>query len=209
MVAGVAVLLIVLPVALLWYGLTVRPDYWPPPDPSRQDTRQVALRFEEAMRASVRSEWTIDVPQDQLNAWLATRVTEWGADRGVHPRTLELIGKSMIAVDLDGIEVAWAFRKFGISGVVRLRYRPVMGEDKRVRLAIQYARAGIVPVPVTYALESILASVPRDEAGDEGLFERARMVDLTVPTRDGRRVSVVDVTVVPGKFVVTSRTTPR
>ena len=222
--------LVVMPAGVLWYGLSARPDYWQPIDRARPEVRAAAERFEQAMREQVRpaaapptqtavqtpapatpvlsepSEWTVEVTQEQLNTWLAVRVTEWGANRGVHPRVLELMSRSMISIDLDAIEVALPFTRASISGVILLRYRPVVGEDKRVRLVAQDAHAGIAPVPIAMALDSILAHVPRGQEGEvESLRRRARSLDLLIPLRDGRTISVVDMALLPGKTVLTLR----
>jgi hypothetical protein len=75
-----------------------------------------------------------------------------------------------------------------------------------MRLAIQDAHAGLVPVPVSMAIDSILARLNlADEAELERLRRRARAIDIVVPLRDGRKVSVVDLTALPGKFVMTCR----
>jgi hypothetical protein len=200
----------VLSAGALWYGLSVKPAYWPPPDRTRADVRQAAERFEQALRAYTRSaqvEWTADVPQDELNRWLAVRVTEWGVNRGVHARVLDLMSRSMVNVDLDGAEVGMPFRWMGISGVLRLRYKPSAGPDRRVRMAVQSARAGLVPLPVSMAVEGILARLGiGDEAEVERLRARARSIDIVVPLRDGRKIGVADLTPLPGKFVMTCRT---
>lgn len=208
------VVVIVASAAALWYALSVTPDYWQPIDRTRPDVRQTAERFEQTLRAYVRPappakpspEWTADVPQDQLNRWLAVRVTEWGVNRGVHPRVLDLMSRSMVNVDLDATEVAMPFRWMGISGVIRLRYKPSMADDKRVRLVVQDAHAGLVPLPVSMTIDGILTRLNvGDGAEIERLRRQARSIDIVVPLRDGRKASVVDLTPLPGKFVMTCR----
>lgn len=224
-------LLIVMPTAVVWYGLSFKPDYWQPVDPTQPDVRQAAERFEQSLREQVRPplptpgpsfisgpsltpgraepvEWTVEITQEQLNVWLRVRLTEWGANRGVDPRVLELLSRGMISIELGAVEVALPFTKAAVSGVIRLRYRPAGGGgDGRVRLIAEDAHAGLAPVPIATAFESILSHVPQGEEGKiEGLRARARAIDLLVPLRDGRVAGVVDMALLPGKAIVTFRT---
>jgi hypothetical protein len=220
---GLCLLLIVLPAGLLWYAVTVKPDYWPPADRADPAVRRAAEQFERAMRAQVnpmpaslaqapapapaeRPEWTAEVTQDQLNWWLAARLKEWGVDRGVGPWALDLLSRSMVNVDLDGLEVAIPFEKAGISIVVRFRYKPVVGADNRVRLVCQDAHAGLIPVPIRMALDAILAQVPEGQRQEvESLRAKALSAEALIPLRDGRKVSVIDMALLPEKFVITCR----
>jgi hypothetical protein len=149
----------------------------------------------------------VEITQEQLNVWLRVRLTEWGANRGVDPRVLELLSRGMISIELGAVEVAVPFKKAAISGVIRLRYRPAAGGDGRVRLMTEDAHAGLAPVPISTAIESILSHVPQGDEGEiERLRARARAIDLLVPLRDGRLVGVVDMALLPGKAIVTFRT---
>ena len=212
-------LLLGLSTIALWYALSATPAYWQPVDRTRPEVREMAERFEQMMRAHLRTtpapgtsapaeprEWTADVIQDQLNSWLAVRVTEWGVNRGVHPRVLELMSRSMVNIDLEATEVALPFQWLGIAGVMRLSYTPAVGADKRMRLLIRDAHVGLVPVPVAMAIEAILARLGvAVEAEIERLRGQARALAIVVPLRDGRRASVTDLTPLPGKFVMTGR----
>jgi hypothetical protein len=238
-VGALVLLLVAIPAATVWYGLSFKPAYWEPVDETRPDAREAAARFEQSLRNHVPpapessrstfsptiplapgdpaapgrrepAEWTEEIMQAQLNAWLRSRVADWGANRGVNPRLLELLGRSQVSIDLGVVEVAVPFTKASISGVVRMRYRPVTGGDGRVRLMAEEAHAGLAPVPVSMAIDNLLANVP---GGDEGEIERLRArasaIDLVVPLRDGRQVGVVDMALIPGQAIVTFRTLGR
>lgn len=217
-------LMIVVPVGLLWYGVSAKPDYWQPIDRTRPDAREAAERFEQAMSAQVRQmpapvtqtpapvtpapaerpEWTVEVTQEQLNSWLAVRLTEWGANRSIDPRMLDRMSRSMVNVDVDAVEVAVPFEQAGVSSIVRLRYKPVLGEDKRVRLVLQDAHAGLIPVPITTVFAGILAYVPQGQPGElESLRRKIQALDLLIPLADGRTVSVVGMQLRPGKLLLT------
>jgi hypothetical protein len=227
----VVVLAIVVPALLLWYGVSSKPDYWQPPDPKRPEVREAAERFEAAMTAQVpkatvpptaapgqppltpgtppaadRPEWTVEVTQEQLNSWLAVRVAEWGVKRRIDARVLDRLAHSVVNVDLEGVEVAVPVEKAGVASIVRLRYRPVPGGDKRVRLVLQGAQAGMVPVPINTVLDNIAAYVPRGQRDEiENLRGKVQSLDLLIPLEDGRKVGVVDLALLPGKFVLTCR----
>jgi hypothetical protein len=228
-VIALLLLLIVMPTAVVWYGLSFKPDYWEPIDQTRPEVRQSAERFEQSLREQVRPppaprlsfmpgpsltpgrsepvEWTVEITQEQLNVWLRVRLTEWGANRGFDPRVLELLSRGMISIELGAVEVAVPFKKAAISGVIRLRYRPTAAGDGRVRLMAEDAHAGLAPVPIATAIESILSHVPQgDESEIERLRARARALDLLIPLRDGRLVGVIDMALLPGKAIVTFRT---
>jgi hypothetical protein len=238
-VGALVLLLIGIPAATVWYGLSFKPAYWEPVEETRPDAREGAVRFEQSLRNHVPpasetsrssfsptvplapgsqavpgrrepTEWTEEITQAQLNAWLRSRVTEWGANRGVNPRLLELLGRSQVSIDVGVVEVGVPFTKASISGVVRMRYRPVTGGDGRVRLMAEDAHVGLAPVPISMAIDNLLSDVPGADEGEiERLRARASAIDLVVPLRDGRQVGVVDMALIPGQAIVTFRTLVR
>jgi hypothetical protein len=221
----VAVLLLfVVPTLVLWYAVSSKPDYWQPLDPQRTDVRETAQQFEQAMSAQVpkpaaaapatdqpapsgaRSEWTAEVTQDQLNSWLAVRVTEWGVKRRIDPGVLDRLSRSVVNVDLDGVEVAIPVERVGLATILRLRYKPVVVEGKRVRLMLQGAQAGLVPVPIATVLDKVAAYLPQGQQAEiEALRGKVQSLDLHLPLEDGRTVSVTDLALLPGKLLVTCR----
>jgi hypothetical protein len=224
-IAMVAVLLlVVVPTLLLWYAVSSKPSYWQPLDPQRTDVRETARQFEQAMSAQVpkpaaavpatdqpapsgeRSEWTLVVTLDQLNSWLAVGVTEWGVKRGLDPRVLDRLSRSVVNVDLDAVEVAVPVERAGLATILRLRYKPVVGEGKRVRLMLQGAQAGLVPVPITTVLDNIAAYLPQGQRAEiEALRGKVQSLDLRLLLEDGRTVSVTDLALLPGKLLLTCR----
>ena len=218
----VALLLFVVPTLLLWYAMSRKPAYWQPLDPQRKEVREAAERFEQAMSAQVpkpavaapgqpgppaeRSEWTTVVTLDQLNSWLAVRVAEWGAKRRIDSGLLDRLSRSVVTVDLDAVEVAIPLERAGLATILRLRYKPRVGEQKRVRLILQQAQAGLVPVPINTVLNIVGAYLPGGQRAEvEALRAKVQSVDLRVPLEDGRTVTVTDLAVLPGKFVLTCR----
>ena len=210
-------LLFVVPTLSLWYAVSSKPAYWQPPDPQRPSVREMAEAFEQAMSAQVpkltaaapatgqpapaaeRLEWTAVVTLDQLNSWLAVRVADWGVKRRIDPRVLDRLSRSVVNVDLDAVEIAIPIERAGLASILQLRYKPMVGGHRPVRLMLQEAHAGLVPVPIDTVLDKVAAYLPQTLRG------KVQWLDLQIPLEDGRTVSVTDMALLPGKFLLTCR----
>jgi hypothetical protein len=223
-------LLVLVPFGVLWYGVSAKPVYWRPIDGTQANVREAAERFEQAASSQLsqlssqrdqqdsdqraqgdqrdqrggQPVWTMEVTQEQLNNWLAARLPGWGANRRIDPRLLDRISHSMVSIDLDGVEVAVPLERVGVTSIIRLRYKPVVADDKHVRLVLQDAHAGLVPLPIRTVLEGIIAYMPQGRKGElDTLRGQVQSLDLLVPLQDGRTVSLAGMELLPGKLVLT------
>jgi uncharacterized protein YpmS len=206
-------LLILAAIAVPGWLVRSTPAYWRPVDVADP---QVTARAEEVesriatQTTSVRpadESWTLELTEEQVNAWLATRLRQWLANQGVDQEARDLVPHAMMNFADQRIELAAELKLKGISQVVRLRYRPQAVTDEPSRLKLESVYAGRMRIPLEMIVEQVRARIGGADAEDAAeVIAALRSIELVLPLDDGRTVTVTDVQVSPGRAVLTCRT---
>src|ERR1041385_5952442 len=110
------VVLIVAVAGVSWWAASSTPAYWQQID--RDDPRVVQRgaaveNFISTQATSARPDmerWSIELTQEQVNAWLATRLPMWLANQGVDERVIEFFPNLLVHVADKKVEFAAQMR---------------------------------------------------------------------------------------------------
>lgn len=128
---------------------------------------QAAAFYSDAQSAT---EWAIDLPLDQVNAWLATRLTE-----AVEPRSQDAtvdLYEPRVWANNDLLMLSAQTIVGPIEGVLTIGVRPTVTDRGEIALEFADTRVGSLPVPPTGVAEHVRRSfvgsvVPLRWAGGE------------------------------------------
>ena len=213
---GLAVAAVLVPALVLFLAISIPPSGWSPvpADPAAAELRGEALeRFLSAEFSQVRPDdapWAIRLREDDVNAWIATRLPKWEANAGHPPSPAAEVrfraGEVRMRVTLDG---------FGVDPVLEAGLAPAVVDGPggtALTLRLRSVSLGRLPLPrfgaslITASLEaaglrsmtpSAVSAVTEDRfAVDYGLS-------------DGRTVRLDAIAVEEGGLVLEVRTLPR
>jgi len=198
-------LLVVLPIVILlaaiYFMLTDAPDYWHVVDADDPQTIAESQAFENILATELTAVrpagevWRLDLDERTANQWVATRLPQWLANRGLDTRVLDALRNPMLAVVDDRVEIAAAVDAPIGDVVVQLRFTATApGAAGNIQLSLDRVRVGSIEVPIEPVIDHLLSSGVLDE-GDREDIEHARQqmgeIDLVLPIGDGRLVRVV------------------
>ncbi len=197
--------------AIAWWLAGLTPRWYHPVDPN--DTAGTALGetaeyrlVEEFQRIRPQEEvWRLRIPEDAINAWLATRLPQWLSGQGVQwPVDLS---PPQVHITPAGIEVAIASDAFG-SRIGRFRVYPIITGDQ-LGIASPTLRVGRLPVPLPASW--IRPTLQDALAQTEDLTFLATLlegdpIDAEVPLVDDRHVRLRAITLESGACVLQAST---
>ncbi|NNF44824.1 MAG: hypothetical protein HKO59_02285 [Phycisphaerales bacterium] len=203
-----------------WWRSQQAPDWFAPPDPAAADVAALAEQVEygiveEFHRIRSDDAWTLRVRDDQVNAWLATRMPEWVA----HEQTIqwpEEFGTPQLRFTPAGIDLAVDVHVGDGTQVLVTRLTPRF-ERGRLLLDIDKVGLGRLNLPGAVAtktldlIEQIAPGGVIDPAATHGLLGVLGgngTVDASIALPDGRRVQLIDMLARDGAVDLTSRTLP-
>jgi len=206
-IAGVALLTIVISAAYVWQQLNALPEYWSPldaTDPQVQRTGEVIEQQVTSTTTRVRpaaDAWTLELTQDEANAWLASRMPKWLENQNVDRTLIEQLRRSMVRFQPDRVELAVQ----GLFGerVLRAIYAPGEPVDDLATLKLTGLMTGRIALPVETVLDKVAAAEPRFDAQARSMLENP---PLLVPLGDGRVVQCERIEVGDGTIRLTCRT---
>jgi hypothetical protein len=197
-----------------WWLVRAAPRYWTTVNAGDPEIRQRAAAVESFVSTQtthVRPDmerWSIELTQDQVNAWLATRLPMWLANQGVEQSVIEFVPSVLVHVGDEKVEFAAELKLNGKTQIVQFVYRAADGEGPEpVRLTLEGVYAGRLPLPVDWTIEQIKQrlSARGREAADQ-LRSLLESIDLVLKLDDGRMVKVVDMALRDGKAILTCQT---
>lgn len=222
-VLGVLLLLLVglIGAAVVWGWSAWRktPEYWqvidaPPVSPRRAELAQRAERFEYWVVerfGQVREDaglWQIELDQQEINLWLATRLPQWLANQKI--QMPDWLHDPMVVVQSGRVIVAAQMRTEALDKVVSLEYEPRTGESGVVELGLQQVRGGNLPLPYEQVMDAAQSQIDSENQQRVAEFNLLRDKLRAVPLRreldDGRTIEVLEVRAEPGKLTLTCRT---
>jgi len=208
---------------LLWQLTWVAPLKYRPP--AEDDAQAIALAekveyrlIEEAQKVRKPDDtWTLRVRDEQVNAWLATRLAEWVA----HEQDIRLpnsVRRPQVAFDDDGVRL---FLEIVLPDSDRPRVLTAdiapRVDDQGLWLTVEGVSFGMIPMrgkPVE-RIGRLIEQLAPEGSIDRPAMERAmdllsgrRPVASDITLADGRHVRIMDLDHGNGFVDITSRTIP-
>ena len=164
--------------------------------PARGEAFEQALASELTKIRPTDEEWAIAIDPADLNAWLATRLSQWIAH---DPELANLAAATTLRVAaIDGTLILEDSARAPGSAVISLPVTPSL-TDGRLRLDIGVARVGRLPVPFA---GSALAALLR------GGLDRLAASPAQIRLADGRRVELRALSCEPRRIALLFATRP-
>ncbi|MCH8004650.1 MAG: hypothetical protein IH888_00300 [Planctomycetes bacterium] len=140
----------------VWWMSWLAPTWWVAPEPLNQRWIDLAglvekrLAQETHRKRTPGTSWTIRLREQQLNAWLATRLLPWvahfGSDGNETIDWPSAVGPPQVHLSEEGLSVAVEMVTGGRSRFVEAQATPKMS-DGGLQLNLKGTRLGRVPIP--------------------------------------------------------------
>ena len=140
----------------LWWMSWMAPGWWVAPDPFDDRLINLAGLVEKRLAQEIYrkrdagASWTIRLREQQLNAWLATRLRPWvahhGSDGDEPIDWPPAVGPPQVRLSEEGLSVAVEMATGGRSRFVEAQATPSMS-GSGLHLNLKGTRLGRVPVP--------------------------------------------------------------
>ncbi len=197
--------------AVAWWLAGLTPGWYQPLDPNDKAALQLGETAEYRLAEELQKirppqePWRLRIPEDAVNAWLASRLPQWLSGQGVEwPAELS---PPQIRMTPSGIEVAIASADLG-DRIGRLRVLPnIVGNQ--LALSSPTLRVGRLPLPLP--MDWIRSSLEEaiNQAEDLSFLAellRGERIDAVLPLVDKRQVRVRRITFEPGACVIEAST---
>jgi hypothetical protein len=209
---------------VLWWRSTLPPAWWSPPNRADPRVAEVGERVEQSLISHAHEirpadePWSIRIHEDQVNAWLATRLPKWAAHRG-HGDRDNLPGLVQLHFEPGRARIGAELPSSAGAGVLDVAISPTMA-DGRLRLSVNRVALGRVAVsgdPLAALVNHLKQSRLMEslDLGGEDVERITRAVlqgesiDPAFELQDGRIVRLLDLMVREGELVVQCRTEAR
>ncbi len=200
--------------AIAWWLAGLTPVWYQPAGPNDAAATQLgeAAEYrlvEEFQKIRPEDEvWRLRVPEDAINAWLATRLPQWLAGQDV--QWPEALSPPQVHITPAGIEVAIASDDFG-TRIGRFRGRPTISGD---RLTLQSPSLGIgrlpVPLPASWIQQDLQDALSQtDDLAFLITLLQGDAIDAAIPLVDHRHIRLHLITLEPGACVLKATTVLR
>lgn len=223
------VLLIVLALILaagwgvhLWFS---KPAYWQ----TYQADDPVLIQQGESIEKRLPSElskvrplgepWKIEISQEEVNGWIATRLPKWLANRrdmmrqhNLPSRLPEEIQQIMVAIEPAFLALAADIEAEDVNQVISMEFKSFDGPNGLARIEMTAMRGGRLWLPEGL-VEKVVQQFGSTEQAEEKLLqkfrEKLRQTDLAYPADEHRVVEVMKVEMNQGTLTATCRTVLR
>ena len=223
--ATVAVVLVVLVTAggvTAWRLTWLKPAWWPADVAIQEQTEALADRVEYRLAEEAHkvrpdtAPWRLRIREDQVNAWLSSRLPEWLA----HSENVQWpsqLGTPRVRFVEGGVSIGLEFDDHGRRRYVVADLDPQI-LDGRLSLTLNGVSLGRLWVPgasIQSLIERYRDVVPEGFIDDPAV---RRVLDMLVNEQrfepsfdltDGRQVSLVDVVASDGEMIIECETTRR
>ncbi len=221
--ATVAMVLVVVAIAggiTAWRLTWVKPAWWPEDVAANEQTEMLADRVEYRIAEEVHKvrpdadPWKLRIKDDQVNAWLTSRLPEW-LEHSENIDWPSQLGTPRVRFGEGSVTVGLSFDDNGRRRYAVAEFDPQI-IDGRVSLALNGVSLGRLWVPGA-SIQSLIEHY-RDVVPEGFLEDPAvrRIVDLLVKEQrfepsfdltDGRKVSLIDVVSGDGEMIIECETT--
>lgn len=202
---GAAAALVFVVALIVWRLLGADPSWWDPAEPSAPENvsrgeyleNQVVTAFHKVRSAEARV-WTLELDADWINAWFATRLPLWAANRNLS--WTHSVHEVNVNIDGDRIRLGVKYGAGADGQAYSVEATPTLAEDGKLELGNLHLRAGRLPLPLGLAsntLTGLARAVPELQAVLAG-----RSVDPVVRLSDGRRVAIRSLRIADDRIVL-------
>lgn len=208
---GVAAGLVLVVSLIVWQLVAATPPWWNPAEPQAPENlsrgeyleNQVVTAFHKVRAAESRT-WTLELDADWINAWLATRLPLWAANRNL--AWAHSVKEVNVSIEGDHLRLGARYGSGEDGQAYSVDCRPRLDADGRLTLGDLRLRAGRLPLPLGLASETlagITRSIPELHAILSG-----ESIEPTARLSDGRRVLLRELTMDGDRMVLTLETLP-
>jgi hypothetical protein len=213
LVIGIAMLIavgfVIVAVALLAMAGS-QPRWWEETGVAPNDAPRLAEEVERGVGTALHrgrpdgQPWTVEITQDEANAWIVDRLPRWLANQGV--RNAEKLPE--IRVAFQGGTILVGLKPRGQERMATLSVSPRV-EAGEVWTPATGLRVGRMPLPASLLRERGLDYVPEPYRSDDGAILAASTLAGDVPApstvelADGRFVRVVEIRVEDARLLLT------
>lgn len=207
-----AIIGLLLLAAIGWWLAGLTPQWYQPPAEGDMAARKLGEAAEYRLVEEfqkirpVDEVWRLRVPEEAVNAWLATRLPQWLSGHGVSwPNDLST---PQIRIMPAGIEVAISHVDLG-SRIGRFRAKPTIA-NAHLALRAPTLRLGRLPIAlpgdwITPTLHEAIAQT--EDLAFLSTLLQGNAIDASLPLVDHRHVRIRSITLEPGAFVFEATTT--
>ncbi|MCL4198710.1 MAG: hypothetical protein KJZ69_14580 [Phycisphaerales bacterium] len=206
---GAAAVLLLLIAAVAWRMVRSRPAWWNPAEAQSTDNivrgeyfeNQVVTAFHK-VRPPEAARWTLELDDQWINAWLATRLPLWAANRGLSWSAT--VDEANVDIGDGRIRFGLSYGPAGAGQPYSIEFRPRLDENGRLRIEDLRLRAGRLRLPLGFAGEALFSaagSLPEARAAIAG-----QPIDPVLRLSDGRRVVLRDLTFEGERLILTLET---
>lgn len=206
---AVAAALVVLTTLVVWRLLAARPSWWNPAEPSAAENlsrgeyleNQVVTAFHKVRPADA-NRWTLELDAQWINAWLATRLPLWAANRNLSWSAA--VHEANVSISHGRVHLGARYGSGASGQIYSVDFHPELDEQGRLRLEAMRVRAGRLPLPLGLAADS-LAGLSRNWPEAYAAL-RGEGIDPVFRLSDGRRVALRGLAIEDGRLVLTLET---
>lgn len=160
LLAGIAV-----SVGAMWWAVRQVPDFYEAalevkvdPVVRREEAREFIERAEQLVeRIQQSDEWSEEFTQEQINSWLAEELQRNYSEvipEGIEDPRVQLID--------DAALVGFRYRQDSWKGVVSAHVRAWVSGPNQLAIQVDFAHAGLLPIPINTALDQVIKYVQDD-----------------------------------------------
>jgi len=196
---------------VVWRLVAATPPWWNPAEPQAAENlsrgeyleNQVVTAFHKVRPPGAR-EWTLELEPGWVNAWFATRLPLWAANRNLS--WAHSVSEVNISIEGERLRLGVRYGAGESGQAYSVDCRPRLDADGRLALGELRLRAGLLPLPLGLASETlagITRSIPELHAILSG-----ESIDPTVRLSDGRQVRLMQFKIEGDRLVLTLGTLP-
>lgn len=186
--------------AVLYRRMTTPPAWWTPELSSDAHAAELAEDAEKGMTRVLSRErepgasWSVEITQDQANAWLATRLERW--TRSQHAEWPVAVRGVRVGFAEGSVTIGVAIDAGGAVRYVSLTLAPDVAKAGTRRLRATQARVGVQEVPLSRVRSTVARHLPDGALPPQAMDAISRgAIDLpeSFALDDARRLRIIGV----------------
>lgn len=206
-------LLLTIAIFFLWRAAGQTPEWWSPADPAAPANvtlgeyveNTVVTQFHKA-RPAGDATWTLDLSEEWINAWLATRLPRWAENRDLRWRLS--VSEAHTAIESDRVRLGLRYGSDGPDApAYSVEWRPVVESPGRMRVEVLRLARGRLALPLDADLDLLGDAVSNGHA-EVGDALRGEPFDARLELSDGRLVEIQSLALEPDRIRLTFKTLP-
>lgn len=208
---GAAAVVLALIAGAVWRMVRTKPAWWSPAEAQSPENivrgeyfeNQVVTAFHK-VRPAESTQWTLELDAQWINAWLATRLPLWAANRGLS--WAASVDEANVNIGDGRIRFGLRYGPAGERQPYSIAFRPLLDESGGLRIADLRLHAGRLRLPLGLAGEAI-SSAAGSHAEIHALLT-GQPIEPVVRLSDGRRIVLRALTLEGERIILTLETLP-